>query len=139
GFLLMKNPGNVHAAQLPFGEATLFYPEANEERCTAAITLEIDPVALVRGKSSIEEQYVNDRPYAASSLLSVALGRLLGTAMSGRSKHRQELADGPVQFEVGLTPLPARGAADLLPRLFEPLGYSVEVEPIALDPAHPEW
>ena len=86
GFLLMKHPENVHSVDLPFGSATLFYPEAGEDRCTAAITLEVDPVALVRGKASIEDQYVNDRPYAASSLLSVALGRLLNTAMAGRSK-----------------------------------------------------
>ena len=93
GFLLMKHPDNVHSVELPFGRATLFYPEASEERCTAAITLEVDPVALVRGRGAVEDQYVNDRPYAASSLLSVALGRLLGTAMSGRSKQRQELVN----------------------------------------------
>ena len=93
GFLLVKNPNNVHDVGLPFGRATLFYPEAGDDRCTAAVTLEVDPVKLVRGRESIEEQYVSDRPYAASSLLSVALGRLLNTAMSGRSKHRQELAD----------------------------------------------
>lgn len=139
GFLLMKHPDNVHSVELSFGNATLFYPEASEERCTAAITLEVDAVELVRGKGSIEDQYVNDRPYAASSLLSVALGRLLNTAMGGRSKHRQELAEQAVPLEVTLTPLPARGAADLLAKLFEPLGYAVEAAPIALDPAHPEW
>lgn len=139
GFLLMKHPDNVHAVELSFGSATLFYPEASEERCTAAITLEVDPIELVRGKGSTEEQYVNDRPYAASSLLSVALGRLLSTAMGGRSKHRQELAEQPIPLEATITPLPARGAADLLARLFEPLGYAVEADSIPLDPAHPEW
>ena len=99
GFLLMKNPDNVHVKDLPFGEATLFFPEACEDRCIAAITVEVDPVNLVRGKESIEEQYVSDRPYAASSLLTVALGRLLNTAMSGRSKHRQELADTAMPLE----------------------------------------
>ena len=139
GFLLMKHPENVHSVDLPFGSATLFYPEAGEDRCTAAITLEVDPVALVRGRASIEDQYVNDRPYAASSLLSVALGRLLNTAMGGRSKLRQELADTAIPLECSLTPLQARGSADLLARMFEPLGYSVEAEAIPLDPAHPEW
>jgi len=139
GFLLMKHPDNVHATELSFGKATLFYPEASEERCTAAITLEVDAVELVRGKGSIEDQYVNDRPYAASSLLSVALAKLLGTAMSGRSKLRQELADQAIPLEAMITPLPARGAADLLNTLFEPLGYLVEAAPIPLDPAHPEW
>ncbi len=139
GFLLMKHPDNVHSVELSFGKATLFYPEANEERCTAAITLEVDPVELVRGKGSTEEQYVNDRPYAASSLLSVALGRLLNTAMGGRSKLRQELAEQAIPLEAVISPLPARGADDLLVKLFEPLGYRVEANSIALDPAHPEW
>lgn len=139
GFLLMKHPDNVHSVELSFGRATLFYPEASEERCTAAVTLEVDAVELVRGKGNIEDQYVNDRPYAASSLLSVALGRLLNTAMGGRSKHRQELADQALPLEAVITPLPARGAADLLARLFEPLGCTVGANPIPLDPAHPEW
>jgi 3' terminal RNA ribose 2'-O-methyltransferase Hen1 len=139
GFLMMKNPSNVHSVELPFGRATLFYPEANEERCTAAITLEVDAVHLVRGKAALEDQYVNDRPYAASSLLSVALGRLVNTAVSGRSKDRQELADRAIPLEAIVTPLPARGSADLIERLFGPLGYAVEATPIKLDPAHPEW
>lgn len=139
GFLLMKNPANVHAVELPFGRATLFYPEASEERCTAAITLEVDSVQLVRGKAGLEDQYVNDRPYAASSLLSVALGRLVNTAMGGRSKDRQAVADMAIPLEVTVTPLPVRGGADLLKRLFEPLGYAVEATPIALDPVHPDW
>jgi 3' terminal RNA ribose 2'-O-methyltransferase Hen1 len=139
GFLLMKNPDNVHAVDLPFGTVTLFFPEASAERCTAAVTLELDVVELVRGKGRIEDQYVSDRPYAASSLLSVAMGRLLNTAMGGRSKHRQELADCAIPLEASVTPLPARGGPDLLARMFEPLGYRVEAAPIALDPAHPDW
>jgi 3' terminal RNA ribose 2'-O-methyltransferase Hen1 len=139
GFLLMKHPDNVHSVELSFGKATLFYPEASEVQCTAAITLEVDAVELVRGKGNIEDQYVNDRPYAASSLLSVALGRLLNTAMGGRSKLRQELADQAIPLEATITPLPARGTADLLAKLFEPLGYLVQAHPIPLDPAHPEW
>ena len=120
GFLLMKHPDNVHTAELAFGSATLFYPEAGEARCTAALTVEVDPVELVRGKGGapgIQDQHVNDRPYAASSLLAVAIGRSLGTAMSGRSKHRQELADRALPFEVTVTPLPVRGSPDLVARL----------------------
>src|SRR5829696_4508293 len=141
GFLLMKHPDNVHSVELPFGCATLFYPEAGEERCTAALTVEVDPVELVRGKgrrSGQEEQYVTDRPYAASSLLSVAIGRALGTAMGGRSKLRQELADRPIPLEATVTPLPARGGEGLAERLFEPLGYTVDAVAVPLDPAHPD-
>lgn len=139
GFLLMKNPDNVHMVELAFGTVTLFFPEASDQRCTAAVTLELDVVELVRGKGKIEDQYVSDRPYAASSLLSVAMGRLLNTAMGGRSKHRQELADRSIPLEATVTPLPARGGPDLLARMFEPLGYTVEATPIVLDLAHPEW
>ena len=142
GFLLMKHPENVHETSLPFGRAIVFYPEATEERCTAALMVEVDPVELVRGKAGaagLQDQYVNDRPYAASSLLSVALGRSLGTAMGGRSKHRQELADTPIPLEATVSPLPARGHSDLLERLFAPLGYEVTAEQIALDPARPDW
>ncbi len=143
GFVLMKHPDNLHVTELPFGRATIFYPEANEERCTAALTVEVDPVELVRGKgasSGIQDQYVNDRPYAASSLLSVAMGRSLNTAMGGRSKLRQELADTALPLEATVTPLPARGGgAGLIARLFEPLGYAVETWSIAMDPVHPEW
>ncbi|MBV9932048.1 MAG: 3' terminal RNA ribose 2'-O-methyltransferase Hen1 [Alphaproteobacteria bacterium] len=143
GFLLMKNPARVHEAELPFGRATIFFPEAGEDRCTAALTVEVDPVELVRGKGrggGIEEQYVTDRPYAASSLLSVAIGRALGTAMSGRSRDRQALADSPLPLAARIDPLPLRGGGEaLVRRLFEPLGYAVAAAPVPLDPAHPEW
>jgi 3' terminal RNA ribose 2'-O-methyltransferase Hen1 len=143
GFLLMKHPDNVHVTELPFGRATIFYPEAGEERCTAAMTVEVDPVELVRGKAGaagLQDQYVNDRPYAASSLLSVAMGRALNTAMGGRSKLRQDLADRALPLEARVTPLPARaGGAALIARLFEPLGYAVEARAIAMDPAHADW
>lgn len=105
GFLLMKNPDNLHEIDLAFGKGTVFFPEANETACTAALSLDIDPVQLVRGKgrhSGAEDQYVNDRPYAASSLLSVALSRAFGTALSGRSKHRQELAESAISLEASV-------------------------------------
>jgi len=138
----MKNPENIHVVDLAFGKATVFYPEADEAKCTAALMLDIDPVQLVRGKgrhSGAEDQYVNDRPYAASSLLSVALSRVFGTTLSGRSKHRQELADRPIELVAKISPLPVRGGKQIVSQLFEPLGYDVEVTSIALDPQHPEW
>jgi hypothetical protein len=99
GYLLMKHPDNVHAIELPFGRATALYPQADDTRCEAALIAEVDPVALVRGRGGAEgreDQYVNDRPYAASSLLAAAIGKAFGTAMTGRSKLRQELADTPI-------------------------------------------
>ena len=134
GFLLHKHPGRVHETELAFGKALVFYPEANEARCEAALVLDVDPVALVRGKGRGEgliDQYVNDRPYAASSFLAVALGRALRTAMTGMSRERQDLAKTEIPLEAVVTPLPARGGGERLVReLFEPLGWTVEVETV---------
>jgi 3' terminal RNA ribose 2'-O-methyltransferase Hen1 len=142
GYLLHKNPVRAHEVGLTFGTARLFFPEASEKRCTAALVLDVDPVALVRGKGGGEgllAQYVNDRPYAASSFLSVAMGRVLREAIGGRSRERQELADSQIPLEVIVAPLPARGGADLVRRLFGPLGHTVTCAPILLDPRRPDW
>lgn len=138
GFLLHKNPARPQSADLGFGVAHVVYPEASEERCTAALILEIDPVGLVRGGSRFD-QYVNDRPYAASSFMSVALGRVFGTAMTGRSKERQELADSSIPLEAHLPVLPCRGGEPFLRKLFEPLGYELQATRLPLDERFPEW
>lgn len=144
GFLLHKHPERLHEIEIPQGRALMFYPEASNERCTFALTLELDPVQLVRGSgqkgdAGLLDDYVNDRPYAVSSFLTVALGRALGTAFTGRSKDRQALADSAISFEITLTPLPVRGAEDLPQRLFAPLGYEVNVERHVLLPDQPSW
>lgn len=142
GYLLHKNPSRLHEHELAFGKAWLCFPEASEETCTAALILDVDPVALVRGKPGSDgllQQYVNDRPYAASSFLSVAMGRMIREAISGRSKERQALADTPIPLSVRVTPLPVRGGADLLRRLFEPLGHAVACDPIAMDEVRRDW
>jgi 3' terminal RNA ribose 2'-O-methyltransferase Hen1 len=145
GYLLHKNPGRAHAAELGFGTAHLFYPEASAQRCQAALLLDIDPVGLARGDAGGPASpfalagYVNDRPYAASSFLCVAMARMLGTAMAGRSKERPELAGQAIPLEVGLPVLPGRGGPGLLGRLFGPLGYAVTATAIPLDPQFPDW
>src|SRR6266480_4927791 len=145
GYLLHKSPLRVHSFEQVFGKTHVFYPETTPERCTAALLLEIDPVGLVRnrrgpsGEGYALEQYVNDRPYAASSFLSVAIARTLGTAISGKSKERQELADTPLPLEAQLTVLPCRGGENLLRRLFEPLGYEVTADRHPLDEKFPDW
>jgi 3' terminal RNA ribose 2'-O-methyltransferase Hen1 len=133
GFLLHKHPERMHETDLGFGKVYVFYPEATEFRCEAALVLDIDPVGLVRGRGSSDgllDQYVNDRPYAASSFLSVALARSLRTAMNGTSKERPELAQMAIPLEATAAPLPARGGEKLVRALFEPLGWTVNVEPI---------
>jgi len=143
GFLLHKNPARVHELDLGFGQAVMFYPEASAERCEFALALDIDPVALVRGRQGGGDgpldQYVNDRPYAASSFLSVALARGIREAMAGRSRERQDLADTAIPLVARVAPLPVRGTSELVERLFGPLGYAVEITPHPLDPARPDW
>ncbi len=142
GFLLHKNPDRLHDKTLTFGRALMAYPEAGEGRCTFALAVEVDPVALVRGKGKgaggLLDQYVNDRPYAASSLLCVAITQCLRTAMTGRCKQRQDLADTPIPLEATVSALAARGREGMVGRLFEPLGYTVEETPIPLDETMPE-
>lgn len=139
GYLLHKHPGRVQMFTLAFGQAHVFYPEVSEERCTAALLLEISPVGLVRGGGITLEQYVNDRPYTASSFLSVAIAQVYRSAMSGICKDRPELAETPIPLEAKITALPSRGGETLLHRLFEPLGYTLTAERYPLDSAFPAW
>lgn len=131
GFLLMKHPERVHTLELPFGMATIVYPEASVDRCEAVLMIDVDPVGLVRGKGQSDgllSQYVNDRPYAASSFLAVAINRAFRTAMTGVSRERPDLAAVALPLEIRVTPLPA--SADLARALFEPLGWTVECLPV---------
>ena len=143
GHLLHKNPAKLHSFEMSFGKAHLFYPEATSQKCTAALLLDIDTVGLVRGKrgpgdGGTLEQYVNDRPYVLSSFTSVALGRIFGTAMAGRSKNRQELAEQKIPLTAALSVVACRRES-LLQELFEPLGYRVQAKRLPLDEKFSEW
>jgi 3' terminal RNA ribose 2'-O-methyltransferase Hen1 len=136
GYLLHKNPARAQSFDLSFGRAHVFYPAATDELCTAALLLDVDPVGLVRGpggRAGGGREYVNDRPYVASSFLSVALARVFGSALAGRSGERPELAQTAIPLVARLGVVPCRGGASLLQRLFEPLGYAVTAHPHALD------
>jgi 3' terminal RNA ribose 2'-O-methyltransferase Hen1 len=143
GYLLHKNPARVQRFSLAFGTATVFYAEASDKRCTAVLLLDVDPVGLVRRKANDTafalEQYVNDRPYAASSFLSVAIARIYGSALAGRCTDRPDLVEQPLPLTVELAAVPARGGVGVLFRLFEPLGYRVETSRHQLDETVPNW
>jgi 3' terminal RNA ribose 2'-O-methyltransferase Hen1 len=144
GYLLHKNPARLHSFELPFGKAHVFYPELSDEQSAASLLLDIDPVGLVRGRSpgakeSTLDHYVNDRPYVSSSFLSVAISRVFGTAISGRSKERQELADAELDWNAVIAVVPCREGAPFIRALFEPLGYNVAAERHPLDERFPEW
>src|SRR5215213_1236549 len=124
GYLLHKNPAKAQTFSLNFGQAHVFYPEVSDDRCTAALLLDVDPIGLVRnrrgpaGEGFSLEQYVNDRPYAASSFLSVAIAEVFGSALSGKSREKPELAAQKLPFVARVPVLPCRGGEPLLRRLF---------------------
>ncbi|NML65513.1 3' terminal RNA ribose 2'-O-methyltransferase Hen1 [Hymenobacter sp. RP-2-7] len=142
GYLLHKNPARLQSLEITGGQAHVFYPEATAERCTAALLLDLDPVGLVRGRGQGDgfalEQYVNDRPYVASSFLSVALSKAFGTAMNGTCKDRPALPAQALPLAITVAVVSAPGP-DWPRRLFEPLGYAVETEAYPLDPTQPAW
>ncbi|MFC8674923.1 3' terminal RNA ribose 2'-O-methyltransferase Hen1 [Streptomyces griseorubiginosus] len=148
GYLLHKHPEKAQAFSTSYGRAHVLYPEADDQRCTAALLLEVDTVALVRrgkgkGRGGAPDaalaQYVNDRPYAASSLLAVALSAVFSSAMRGVCAARPELPAQARPLRIEVPALPARGGPALVRRLFDPLGWTVTVEPVALDAEFPEW
>ena len=141
GYLLHKHPGRVQRFEQSFGQAHVFYPEVSAERCTACLLLDVDPVALTRNRQAKAgmEQYVNDRPYVASSFLSVALADVFGSALAGRCRDRPELATTPLPLVARLDVLPVRGGSTWIERLFVPLGYTVEAVRHPLDATFPEW
>ncbi|HEX9346323.1 MAG TPA: 3' terminal RNA ribose 2'-O-methyltransferase Hen1 [Gemmatimonadales bacterium] len=141
GYLLHKNPARAHSFDLPFGTGHVFYPVATADLCTAALLLDIDPIGLVRrpGRAvGMAQEYVNDRPYVASSFLSVAISRIYGSAMGGRTSDRPELAEQTLPLHARLAAIPCRGGETLLRRLFEPLGYHVLAQPHVLDTELPQ-
>jgi 3' terminal RNA ribose 2'-O-methyltransferase Hen1 len=147
-YLLHKHPERFQSFDLSFGKAHVFYPEAGDpeagdQRCTACLLLDVDAVGMVRGKSAEQgfslAQYVNDRPYVASSFLSVAIAQVFGSALQGRCKDRPELAGTPIALEARLEVLSVRGGETVLRTMFEPLGYEVEAVRHTLDERFPEW
>ncbi|MDX3060254.1 3' terminal RNA ribose 2'-O-methyltransferase Hen1 [Streptomyces sp. NE06-03E] len=149
GYLLHKHPDKAQTFSTSHGTAQVFYPEASAERCTAALLLEVDPVALVRrgkgkGRGGAPDaalaQYVNDRPYAASSLLSVAMTTVFKSALNGVCRAMPERAGEPMPLRIEVPALPARGGAELVHKLFGPLGWArVDAVAVPLDEQFPEW
>lgn len=142
GYLLHKHPDRVQITEVFGGRLTLFYPEVGVDRCTVALLLEVDPIALVKGRKRGNDgfslaQYVNDRPYAATSMLSVAMGKVLRTALRGRCDARPDLVESDLSLTVKVPSMP--GGADLVHRLFAPLGWMVEAHPIPFDDHLPGW
>src|SRR5438874_5870876 len=143
GFLLHKHPDRSQSFDLSFGKVHVFYPEVGAQRCSACLLLDVDSVGMVRGKNAsagfLLAQYVNDRPYAASSFMSVAIAQVFGSALQGRCKDRPELAATSIPLSARIDVLPVRGGERFLRSVFEPLGYEVEAIGYPLDERFPEW
>lgn len=142
-YLLHKHPDKLQSTELSFGKVFVFYPENSPARCTAAVMLDVDPIALVRGKRTSSdgmlEQYVNDRPYVASSFMSVAISQMFRSALNGTCKELPDMVSQAIPLEASLDVVPCRGGEALIRRLFEPLGYAVGVDEIMLDETFPDW
>lgn len=145
GFLLGKHPDRVQAKALAFGMAHVFFPVATASRCTAVLWLDVNAVALTRSKgrqyagSFQLSHYVNDRPYATSSFLSVALSKVYGSALNGNCKSNPRLVDQKLPLQATLSAVRAPGGEDQIRRFFEPLGYEVHAEGALLDLQFPNW
>jgi len=146
GYLLHKHPDKFQSVELSVGKAHVFYPENSIEKTTVSLLLDIDPIALGRGARNLGNEnfslghYVNDRPYVASSFLSVALAKAFSSALNGKCKDKPELVEVPFPFEVSIPVLPApQGGEIIIRKFFEPLGYDVELTRHELDPLFPEW
>lgn len=145
GYLLHKNPNKVNEFNLSFGHATVFYTATAEDFCEAALLIDVDAIELVRNRKHMTNQgfslheYINDRPYVASSFLSVAISQVYGSALSGKCKDKPDLVHQRFPLEVKISVLPCRGGEKILRRLFEPLGYTIEAIAIPLEESMPEW
>ena len=143
GYLLHKNPYRAQCFELSSGKAYVFYPEVSDTKTTAALLLDINPIDLARGKLGTRDgglfDYVNDRPYVASSFMSTALARVFNSAMNGRCDEFPELAQTPLDLTACVHMLPCRGNENLPAEIFEPLGYTVSTTSSVLDEKFPDW
>jgi SAM-dependent methyltransferase len=141
GYLFGKNPASLFAREFSGGRVLVFYPEVTDDHLTIALLTEIDPIALVRTASGAHglDQYVNDRPYVASSLTSVALNVAFGSALGGKSRERPERVNEVLRWEVSLPVVACDAGEEFITRIFAPLGYEVTVERLPLDLAFPAW
>lgn len=144
GYLLHKNPARAQRFETSAGTAHVFYSDAEPERCTVALLLEVDPIELARNKRFGADgfalwQYVNDRPYAGGSLLAAALGKVFSTALAGRCEGREALVATPLPLTIRVPSVASDGGAALVRSLFEPLGWRVDAVEMPSDPQVPRW
>jgi 3' terminal RNA ribose 2'-O-methyltransferase Hen1 len=141
GYLLGKHPDSVFERSFSLGRITVFYLVASAERMTVAMVVEVDPVGLVRRPAQFAglDQYVNDRPCVASSIMSVALNEAFSTALAGKCKQHPELILERPRWTIEVPAIACDAGADLIERVFAPLGYTVTSNRLPLDAYFPSW
>jgi len=144
GYLLHKHPDKVQSFNIPGGKAVVFYLEATEQRCTATLLMDINNIDLVKVMRipvdySLMKHYVNDRPYVASSFMSSAISKVYGTAMNGNCKAKPELTAIEMPLQCKLSPINVKGGEEFIRRMFEPLGYDLNIHRLPIDSLDPEW
>ena len=140
GYLLHKHPARFQSYDLSFGGRMSSTPRSDDDRCSACLLLDVDPVGIVRGKGAAEGLLVPVRQRSTLRRLVVPQrGDLAGLRLG---------APGPVQGPAGADddPDPALGPAACHSRagrravpegVFEPLGYAVDAERHPLDERFP--
>lgn len=133
GYLVAKNPDKAQRFPFAYGDALVFWPTVTPQKCTVCLAVDITPEALLRQRRASQTEafdYVNDRPYAAGSLLCSGITRAFRSAMAGRCKEKPWLVDKPLCLEAEVTPLPWPGREQFLRSLFVPLGWDVDHTPL---------
>lgn len=146
GFVLHKHPDKFQSIDLTIGKAHIFYPESNKQITTVCLLLDIDPIDMVKNAKSRNGHefslghYINDRPYVASSFMSVAIAKAFSSALNGKCKDKPELVETPFPLQVELAVVAApQGGEILIRKLFEPLGYEIQLEKHILNETFPNW
>jgi 3'' terminal RNA ribose 2''-O-methyltransferase Hen1 len=145
GYMLFKNPNRPQSVKLTTGSAYVYYPKVSDEETTIALLLDINSLDLAKGEKGKDVQpqslfdYVNDRPYVASSFLATAMNKVFGTAISGRGDEYQELVDSKLNLSATIHMFPCPVDKERINKVFEPLGYEVNYETFLLDNKFPEW
>ncbi|MDR1657392.1 MAG: 3' terminal RNA ribose 2'-O-methyltransferase Hen1 [Deltaproteobacteria bacterium] len=138
-YLLHKAPASVNIIELPFGEAVVFYPLIEEQKLTCSMLIDIDPLTMAKGEARFSGlfDYLSDRPYAATSFMSVAIARVFGTALSGRCQNRPEVVTQKLSLQADIFMLRC-GHLEYLNSIFEPLGYETNFEIFPVDKEFPK-
>ena len=69
----------------------------------------------------------------------MAIADVFGSALSGKSKERPELAETPLPLRVTFSALPCRGGDVFLRKMFAPLGYTISARRLPLDEKFSDW